>query len=274
MFLLDALTNMHVGSGETHYDIVDNKIQRNPVTNIPVIHSSGIKGAFREYCSGKKDINIDLLFGKEPKDTDDDKSSPGHLIIFEANLIFIPLRSTEKAFYYCTSPYALMDFFEYYSNFCKHKDEISLIEKWLDKQSFSDNVPFVTFDGRTPEIEDYSSLGKGVDGASVKKILAGLFKVNIEDIALFSDTFFTAICEDAIPVVTRNKIDDEGMSENLFYEEVLPRRSKLSFILGEENGKLGDNYNKFVSSITGSEASIQVGGNYSIGYGFSKITKL
>jgi CRISPR-associated protein Cmr4 len=108
----------------------------------------------------------------------------------------------------------------------------------------------------------------------VKNILAVLFKVNIEDIALFSDTFFTAICEDAIPVVTRNKIDDEGMSENLFYEEVLPRRSKLSFILGEENGKLGDNYNKFVSSITGSEASIQVGGNYSIGYGFSKITKL
>jgi CRISPR-associated protein Cmr4 len=67
-YLIECLSNLHVGSGDANYDVIDKKVQRDPVTNLPCIHSSGIKGAFREYfdqifpkvthANGKKYRNI------------------------------------------------------------------------------------------------------------------------------------------------------------------------------------------------------------------------
>lgn len=276
MFLVETLTNMHVGSGDIHYDIVDNKIQRNPVTNIPVIYSSGVKGALRDYY--KPIINneeiINKLFGKESNSGGSEKSSPGHLIVFEANLILLPMRSSEKVFYYTTSPAALIDFFSFYKTFCVKNFPIEKIEKWLKDLPIKDSIPFVTFDGRSAEIEDYTSLQKGKIDPDIKKFFHDLFKVNLEDVAIFADTFFKMLCEDAIPIITRNKLTDEGMSENLFYEEVLPRKSKLYFILGDEEKMLGEVYSDFTKKIVGKDEVLQFGGNYSIGYGFSKIEKI
>jgi len=44
-----CLTNLHVGSGDINYNIVDNEVERDPVTGLPMIHASGVKGALREY---------------------------------------------------------------------------------------------------------------------------------------------------------------------------------------------------------------------------------
>ena len=61
LFHIDALTNMHVGSGNITYGFVDNLIQRNAVTGFPVIHASGIKGALREYFNNLNGNKVDLL---------------------------------------------------------------------------------------------------------------------------------------------------------------------------------------------------------------------
>jgi len=49
MYVINTLSNMHVGSGEVNYGVIDNLIQRDSVTNLPNINSSGLKGAIREY---------------------------------------------------------------------------------------------------------------------------------------------------------------------------------------------------------------------------------
>ena len=50
---LECITNMHVGNGDVNYNIIDNEVERDPVNHYPTIHSSGVKGALREYFEKK-----------------------------------------------------------------------------------------------------------------------------------------------------------------------------------------------------------------------------
>lgn len=47
---LSCLTNLHVGSGEANFNIVDREVETDPVTGLPIIHASGLKGALRDDC--------------------------------------------------------------------------------------------------------------------------------------------------------------------------------------------------------------------------------
>ncbi|MBM3713519.1 MAG: type III-B CRISPR module RAMP protein Cmr4, partial [Actinobacteria bacterium] len=254
--------------------IVDNLIQRNPVTKIPVIHSSGIKGALNDYFEQiKYDKNNRIkLFGDEGKEGE---SFPGRLIFFEANLLFLPLRSNKKLFYYATSPFVIKEFISFIKDFTNKDYKTEMINGWMDKIKFNEDIPFYTFDtGSIPEIEDFRSDKKGVNTKEIKDEIEKLTGLNLEDIALFNDDYFNKICERSIPVIARNKIGDDGESENLFYEEVLPRKSVLYFVLGEENNLLGADYENFIQVLTADGTIVQFGGNYSVGYGFCKVKEL
>lgn len=66
LFHITAITNLHVGSGTENIGVVDNLIQRDVITKLPIIHSSSLKGALREHCNCNKDQNvIDYIFGSE-----------------------------------------------------------------------------------------------------------------------------------------------------------------------------------------------------------------
>ena len=56
-FMINTLTNTHLGSGESHIGVIDNLVQKDPVTSVPVFHASGIKGAFRWHF--RDNIGID-----------------------------------------------------------------------------------------------------------------------------------------------------------------------------------------------------------------------
>ena len=45
LYFIRAISNMHVGSGDINYDIIDRQVQKDPIEGIPVIHASGLKGA-------------------------------------------------------------------------------------------------------------------------------------------------------------------------------------------------------------------------------------
>ena len=53
-FVLNFQTNLHAGSGDANYGIIDKLVQREPATNRPIIHSSSLKGALREYFEFKE----------------------------------------------------------------------------------------------------------------------------------------------------------------------------------------------------------------------------
>lgn len=286
MYIIEALTNMHVGSGETHFGVIDNLIQRHPVTKIPIIHSSGIKGSLREFfenMNGFDKNHIRVLFGGSINISVSDTKSgldfePGHLIFFEAQLLTLPLRASENVYYSCTSVPVLLDYLEQLDNFLNAEKKTKDLKSWLENLQFEDK-DFIYFEGSNNlEIEDYTN-GKKINNVdnSIKGALQNLCRIDIKKLAIFDKDIFTRICTDSIPVIARNQIKDDGTSGNLFYEEILPRKSTLFMIIGYDaylnnDGKTakGD----FEKVIKNNSYMFQFGANYSIGYGFSKLHQI
>jgi CRISPR-associated protein Cmr4 len=283
MYIIETLTNMHVGSGDTHFGVVDNLIQRNPVTKVPVIHSSGIKGALLDYFEQdeefKKENKIKNLFGGKMDTETDEKEKklsflPGHLIFFEASLITLPLRSNYKVFYNCTSISVIRSYLSQLKTFAKSNEEINTLDNWFGALTF-EGKDFLYFDDEAgKEIEDFTAGRKYTNSMIdvIKKLLDKYTKINLDHLSVFDDTIFARICERSIPVVARNQIKSDGTSGNLFYEEVLPRNTYLYCLIG------GDKFitdsgeaKKFFDEVAKAGRIFQFGGNFSIGYGFSKI---
>ncbi len=264
-FIINTLTNTHMGSGESHIGVVDNLIQKDPVTKIPVFHSSGIKGALKWHFKDNPVIDKDLLFGKE-----DDQA--GHLIINEATLIVLPLRSTHKVYFECTSPLVLEEYFQSLNNFLPLGIDVSAFINYL-RLLPNDFLTFESF--ADIEIEDYSNCGImnyniPIGGFQINKLLQDYCHVDLSRFAIFKDEIFKDVCDNYLPVIARNQINEDGTSGNLFYEEVLPRRTKVSLLLGDD-GALNSKFDLFCDELIKPSEIIQFGGNYSVGYGFCKI---
>lgn len=71
-----------------------------------------------------------------------------------------------------------------------------------------------------------------------------------------------------LPIIARNCLDN-GMSTNLWYEEVLPAQSILIFFVSYDDE---DNIERFDQILC--NKPVQIGANASIGYGFCNITRL
>jgi CRISPR-associated protein Cmr4 len=86
------------------------------------------------------------------------------------------------------------------------------------------------------------------------------------NIALFHEDDFKELANN-LPVIARNHLEN-GQSTNLWYEEIVPRESRFYFILGFGES----NHHEFETKIR--KGIVQIGGNASIGYGFTKIEKI
>ena len=89
LFIITAQTNLHVGSGDSNYGIIDNLVQRDVLTELPHIHASSLKGALREFYEeviGDK-IKAVSIFGSDPTNKEKDKAQKGSHSFFEAHLL-------------------------------------------------------------------------------------------------------------------------------------------------------------------------------------------
>ncbi len=104
-------------------------------------------------------------------------------------------------------------------------------------------------------------------------------KAFISTLAIFKNESFSQICDYGLPVIARNSLDEKGISENLFYEEILPRRSVLWFMTGTYNHLFEKEENSFRGAFNFFEKrlirdNIQMGANASIGYGVTSIKRV
>ncbi len=107
VFLITAKTNLHVGNesgGE--FSIIDKAIQRDPLTMLPCINSSSLKGAIKEFCVHNSNVNIAKLFGSDiDKATGKVKpgTQKGEAIFFDAKLLLLPQQDDHTLYHYVTS---------------------------------------------------------------------------------------------------------------------------------------------------------------------------
>ena len=244
IIILKCITNLHVGNGEENYNLIDNEVEKDCITQYPTIHSSGIKGALREYFKTNNLSNIEEIFGGESVEKESKKQpSPGKIKFLSADLVAKPARTTagENPYYLITTK-TMIERFNY------------LVEEFLEDQKT------VRINPKNEKIEKIEI--EGIQPESVwewNPAKESLYQIKEEEFKKID-----------LPVMARNKLDN-GISKNLWYEEVVPHESIFAFpIIANEKDQ--ETYKYFIDEVK--DKVIQFGGNASIGYGLCKVTVL
>lgn len=251
-----CLTNLHVGSGEVNYNIIDNEVERDPATDLPMIHASGIKGALREHFTRKQMPvgEIDRIFGAPPKNKETIKA--GTYKFLDARFLSRPMRvgnSATRAFIPVVSIAALNDYLQLLTAFgCNHYgiERITLDEKAFGDAQFLTNCA----DGISVEGERAVRMSES-DAAQILR----LRDIVGDDFAVARD-----LNQYPLPVMARNCLEN-GESKNLWYEEIVPHKSVFYQMIITPDAAM---------DLPLEAEPIQFGGNATIGCGYIRIEKL
>jgi CRISPR-associated protein Cmr4 len=267
LYKIETLTNLHVGSGDINFGVVDNQVQKDPITNLPNINSSSLKGAFREHFAQKDNAKalVEYIFG--PDNSSNDSHQTGAYSFMEAELLTRPVRSNEKAYFNATAPMVIKSLLEKIETF--NIDFDSEIKKSLEElANLTPEIgePLIFENLNNTILEDLQAKYQNFDTSKLQEFLG-------EDLALFSDEDFKNL---DLPVIARNQLDN-GESKNLWYEEIVPKKSTFTFVLlkptniSEADAK---KINGLENRFDNESMQLQIGANKSIGYGFCNIKRV
>ena len=248
---------MHVGSGGANYGVIDNLVQRDSINGMPVINSSSLKGALREFLKdkwGENNDKLNYIFGNDSSRNPDKKGKDeiGHYKFFPADLLVLPVRSNKRPFYRATAPMLL--------DLINAKAKSFHVKALEEEICFPDNCSF-----ENPDATDESFVMLEDWKAEINTEI----KTNQyfgDNVAGFDDNTFKKLAK-KLPVIARNQLDN-GESKNLWYEEVVPRESRFVFFVAKDE-KYSTAFDKGLGG-----SIVQIGANASIGYGYVTITKI
>lgn len=296
IYKITALTNLHVGSGDQNYGVVDKLVQRDAITGFPEIHGSSLKGALKIYC--REVLNDTEGEGDDEKSKPEDNGKSGKKIILEerikhafgeddsqgndkffaAHLLTYPVRSDIQPFFRATCPSILKCMRELLlMNRVENINLIAAVDILLSDciENKHEFIVYKKFE-KSYIIEDYdlsetNKLLKSEDNCSEHHKAIEAFGYSKDDFVIIRDDIFMEICS-FLPVVARNRIDKD---KNLWYEEFVPRQSDFYFIYlhkkmrKEEPQSIMDDIVAETDKIP-----LQIGANGSVGYGYCKINKI
>jgi CRISPR-associated protein Cmr4 len=104
-FLLHALSPLHAGTGQSS-DIIDLPVARMKATGIPFLPGSSIKGVLRDARRAIDPEKSEAVFGP-PADPTKAPEHAGALVVGDARLLALPVRSFRGTFAWVTSPLLL-----------------------------------------------------------------------------------------------------------------------------------------------------------------------
>ena len=113
LLLLTSETPLHAGAGQS-VDGIDLPIQREVHTDWPCVFGSAVKGALRAHAEQRmepKSAAITDLFGPDHGGAQArDTSHAGALLVGDATLLALPVRSLQSSFKWVTCPQAITRF--------------------------------------------------------------------------------------------------------------------------------------------------------------------
>ena len=268
MYMMKLETNLHVGNGDINYNIIDNEVEKDVLTEQPIIYSSGMKGAFREYFTNElksDDSLIEQIFGSKPTNTsEEDKiKKPGELKFFDGYCLLLSMRNSKG-----NSPYSLVTTKTNIEHLIERMNLLEMALEHKDKCDLSlldDSSNYFIKKVLNKELEvEGNDIKQKCPDTNIKNIFEKLIGKDTADIVIFSNEKMN---DYNLPVIARNVLEDK-ISKNLWYEEFVPYQSYFyTFVNGEE-----DLLKKFNEQVV--NKVIQFGANESIGYGLVKITEV
>lgn len=287
LYLIETITNLHVGSGEISYGLVDNLIQRDVLSNLPVINASGVKGGLLEFMRSQN-MNSDTIrhiFGGSPEPAQKNESAasqqsgqtpksgdagpqPGKWRFFDASLLALPVRSDKTPYFLVTCPQVLEEL------------RFKMLQLGCEKTELCDKLALIIAGNKN--IGDDKAVKLSIETPVLLEDLEITLSVcpsqcllteelfGKAPVLLISNKNFNKFCNDEhLPIIARNNLNN-GISQNLWYEQVLPRCSRMAFFVMHDEAE--NPITEFDEKL--GSASCQFGANASIGYGFCKVSKL
>ena len=244
IYYLHAISPLHVGVGQA-VGVVDLPIMREKSTHLPIVPGTAFKGVLRDLFQGEDKEQKQLrqkLFGSDTVKTGEESQS-GAVVLGDARLLLLPVRSFVGVFAYVTCPFVLKQ----YAADCRRSGQKALPA-----------IPTVAQDGAVmtgasvlkhtsaagqPEkayLEDLDlTLTSGADEWAAHFQQA--FFADKEDellaerLLIVHDDTFVFLAETATEVRARIRINDATgvvVDGALWYEENLPAESVLWGIMG------------------------------------------
>ena len=264
LYKIECITNLHVGSGDANYSVVDNEVEKDPVLDCPIIHSSGVKGALRDFLEdklGKDSAEVLRLFGSPATGKTD--SNTGAVKFIDACVLYRPMRvkGGASSCIRVTSLDILNHFIRQAAELNCLPDDLKALREFKEDEIknvfFSNNAQFLsTVPGIRVEDDETSPVPDDnfPQLALLKQLLGGNFAIakSLDDYPL--------------PVVARNKLENK-ISKNLWYEEYVPHHSVFFLIVLAQKEKDLDWLAKDKPCL------VQFGGNASVGCGYTKLSR-
>jgi len=273
MLLMQCITHLHAGSDSAGIGIIDKLVQRDPTTGFPCVHASSMKGAVKQFASMQDSVKLNLisLFGSDTAQNrgangGERNMQQGGLAFLPARLLAYPAQGEKQPYFLVTCPYILHEWADEMKLLSGTEPELTKHVRQVAKQVKS---MYGLEPGDTGRMG-----GMSFDPCSEesKKAFEAVFDALLEGFAVISDEEFINLTDDFnLPVVARNALDD-GQSMNLWYEQLVPRRSVFwtSFLpVAIED----EDVNCLVDVLV-KNGPVQVGANASVGMGFVKFARL
>jgi len=277
MYWVHAITPLHVGSGRG-VGFIDLPIMREKVTGWPLVPGSSVKGVMREHFV-RKDKDNDLIkaaFGKGG----DDMGNAGALVLSDARIVCLPVRSLYGTFAFAACPLVLERL--------KRDLDSARHKSGPVEMSFEDDEVVVTTESKVErngnvllEDLDFSIITDNGETNEWAELLAGLLFPNDatwqgifkERFIILSNNCFSFLSETGTEVNARIKIDQEKkivVGGALWYEESLPSETILAGLAWcdrDYSGK-GITQEKIFSEFCPDKTlNLQIGGKATVGKG-------
>ncbi len=261
MYRLKCLTNLHMGGNGIGYSIVDLEVEKDPVTQEPVMNSTGVKGALRDWFSHQKDVTEDdtnFNFGKPGQET-----TQGACKFFSGDLLARPVPVTDG-----TASYALGTTMDLLKNF---------FDKAFYMQATGAAFPAPELPNLANRLLVGSSALRRVNDISTETAVQESNEAFMDFCRKVFETDnwvvmnFDQLHDHSLSVQAHNVLEN-GKSDNLWYQEYVPHESVFGLLIGYPDGATCEN-NKLMKALHGSPV-VQFGAGASTGDGFVKITEM
>lgn len=261
LYGLLAESPIHPGAGQSS-GFVDLPVAREAATDYPVIVGSSMKGAL--LCAardrGWPQNGRDEVFGKH--------DNAGVLLVSDARLLLLPVRSLTSHFMWVTCPYLM-------ERYVRDRKRSGLSDKAFDFSAVgeddTESPKYIGPDVGELFLEERQFAHIGGLPDNLIAILNPLIRHDEtkkrldKQVVVLSDRSFAWFARYGLAINARNVLNEETKtSRNLWYEETLPPDSLFYLLLAERSDGALEKTKKLFTT----KPYLQVGGNETVGHGW------
>ncbi|MBA3430579.1 MAG: type III-B CRISPR module RAMP protein Cmr4 [Actinobacteria bacterium] len=273
MLTLYATAYLHPGAGSTT-GAIDLPVQREVHNNLPVMAASSLKGALRQKAGNME--GVEAIFGPGTANTD---KHAGALVVGEAKLLAMPIRSLENVFWWSSSPLVFGGLRRDLARIGVDLPEVPAPREGHAIVPAGSGAGRLILEELDFEAQESEELGEALEEIKARLLPTGAGEYLLDkfskDFALVGDDDLRHLCRTGTQVSARVQLDDNKKSNNLWYEETLPPETIFYAVVLAQKARDGNGMDevevmrRFESGVVDTEgALLQVGGNETVGQGW------